>query len=55
MEPLLQYYYDVLDMCKSVNADMPEGEIIDHLLAGLRPSLVKKLVPLKLPTCDELL
>jgi len=55
VEPLLHYYYDVLDMCRSVKVDMPENEIIDHLLAGLRPTLVKKIVPLKLATCGELL
>ena len=54
-EPVLHYYYDMLDMCRSVNVDMPEKEIIDHLLAGLHPTLVKKIVPLKLATCGELL
>ena len=34
---------------------MSEEYIFNHLLSGLRPSLVKKLVPLKLATCDELL
>ena len=55
VEPLLHYYYDVLDLCKSVKQDMPEEDIINHLLSGLRPSLVKKLVPLELATCDDLL
>ena len=55
VEPLLHYYYDTLDMCKNVNMDMSEADIIDHLLAGLRPSLVKKLVPLELATCEDLL
>ena len=55
VEPLLHYYYEVLEMCRNVNVEMPEAQIIDHLLAGLRPSLVKKLVPLELATCEDLL
>ena len=51
---MLHYYYDVLDFCKKIKTYMPE-EIINHLLSGLRPSLVKKLVLLKLATCDDLL
>ena len=55
MEPLIHYYYDVLDLCKSVKQDTPEEDINNHPLSGLRPNLVKKLVPLELATCDDLL
>ena len=54
-EFLLHYYYDIIDLCKSINADMPEREKIYHLLSGLRPSLVKKIGLLQLAACADLL
>ena len=41
-ESALGYYYDVLDLCRQIE----EAAKIDCLLAGLQPSLLKKMLPL---------
>jgi hypothetical protein len=44
-EPVMTYCYDVVHLCSKINADMPEQEKVQHILRGLSPSLMEKVMP----------
>ena len=54
-ESTLEYYYDVLDLCRRVNARMAEAMKLAYLWQGLRPSVLEQLWSLKPTNCDEFL
>ena len=54
-ETTSNYYYDVLDMCRSVDPHMREEIRLQHLFRGLKPSLFEKIYPLRPKTCAEFL
>ncbi|KAK4007257.1 hypothetical protein OUZ56_012418 [Daphnia magna] len=54
-ESTLEYYYDVLDLRRRVDARMAEAMKIAYLWQGLRPSVLEKLWSLKPANCDEFL
>ncbi|KAK4007644.1 hypothetical protein OUZ56_012798 [Daphnia magna] len=54
-ESTLEYYYDVLDLCRRVNARMAEATKLAYLRQGLRPSVLEQLWSLKPTNCDEFL
>ncbi|KAK4024371.1 hypothetical protein OUZ56_009793 [Daphnia magna] len=54
-ESTLEYYYDVLDLCRRVNARMAEATKLAYLWQGLRPSVLEKFWSLKPTSCDEFL
>ncbi|KAK4006385.1 hypothetical protein OUZ56_011538 [Daphnia magna] len=46
-ESTLEYYYDVLDLCRRENARMAEATKQAYLWQGLRPSVLEQLSSLK--------
>ncbi|KAK4003766.1 hypothetical protein OUZ56_005521 [Daphnia magna] len=54
-ESTLEYYYDVLDLCRRVDPHMAEATKLAHLWQGLRPSVLEKLWSLKPTNCNEFL
>ncbi|KAK4004341.1 hypothetical protein OUZ56_006079 [Daphnia magna] len=54
-ESTLEYYYDMLDLSRKVDARMVEATELAYLWQGLRPSVLEKLWSLKLTNCDEFL
>ncbi|KZS19597.1 Uncharacterized protein APZ42_013914 [Daphnia magna] len=54
-ERTIEYYYDVLDLCRRVNPNMGEAVKLGHLWRGLKPSVLEKLWSLKPGTCEEFL
>ncbi|KZR97488.1 Uncharacterized protein APZ42_007612 [Daphnia magna] len=44
-EPVMTYCYDVVYLCSKINADMSEQEKVQHILRGLSPSLMEKVMP----------
>ena len=44
-EPVMTYCYDVVHLCSKINAHMPEQEKVQHILRGLSPSLMEKVMP----------
>jgi len=54
-ESTTSYYYDVIDLCRTVNPTMTEANKLEYLFRGLRPSLLEKIYPLRPLTCSEFL
>ncbi|KAK4013273.1 hypothetical protein OUZ56_025507 [Daphnia magna] len=54
-ESTLEYYYDVLDLCRRVDPHMAEATKLARLWQGLRPSVLEKLWSLKPTNCNEFL
>ncbi|KAK4017290.1 hypothetical protein OUZ56_032237 [Daphnia magna] len=54
-ESTLEYYYDMLDLCRRVDPHMAEATKLAHLWQGLRPSVLEKLWRLKPTNCNEFL
>ncbi|KZR96375.1 Uncharacterized protein APZ42_009316 [Daphnia magna] len=54
-ESTLEYYYDVLDLCRRVDLHMAEAPKLAHLWQGLRPSVLENLGSLKPTNCNEFL
>lgn len=54
-EPVIAYYYDVLNLCRMVNPAMAEKSRLDYLFHGLEPSLSEKVYPMKPRDCKEFL
>jgi hypothetical protein len=54
-EPATEYYYDVLNLCRSVDPNMSEESKVENLFRGLSPILVQRLYPLRLRNCAEFL
>ena len=54
-ESATDYYYDIMDLCRSVDPNMNETTKLGHLFRGLKPSLAKKLWIKRPPTCPEFL
>ena len=54
-EPAIEYFFDVLNLCRLIDEDMEEATIIDHLFRGFRPELIKVIYPSGVQDCDEFL
>ena len=54
-EPLLSYYFDILETCQNIDPAMPEERKVGHLLNGLKPTLAEKIIPYEVTTCKEFL
>ena len=54
-EETSRYYYDVIDLCRSVNPNMSEETKLEYLYRGLKSSLLEKIYPLRPRTCAEFL
>ncbi|KZS03803.1 Uncharacterized protein APZ42_033383 [Daphnia magna] len=52
-ESTIEYFYDILDLCRIVDPNMTEATKLAHLWRGLKPSLLEKLWSLKSNSCDE--
>ncbi|KZS06561.1 Uncharacterized protein APZ42_029944 [Daphnia magna] len=49
----VEYFYDILDLCRTVDPNITEATKLAHLWRGLMPSLLEKLWILKPNFCDE--
>ena len=54
-EPGVEYYYEIIDLCRIVDPLMPEGTKLDYLFRGLKPSLLEKIWVKNPRTCAQLL
>ena len=54
-EPITNYKYDIIDLCRVVDSTMAEETKVDYLFEGLRPSLVQKLYSLQSKTSEAFL
>lgn len=54
-EPVTAYYYDVMDLCRIVDPQMPEAVKLENLFRGINPKLLKKVYPMKPRSCSEFL
>jgi len=54
-ENAVDYYYDVIALCRSVDTNMTEAVKLDYLFRGLKPKLMEKLYTMRPKTCAELL
>lgn len=54
-EPVESYFQDVINLCAKVDPDMAERSKIKHVLRGLAPSLLEKVMVLDNDTLESLL
>lgn len=54
-ETAQSYCYDILSLCAKLNPEMPESEKILHLLRGLKPTLLQRVMMYDPASCKELL
>lgn len=54
-ETAQSYSFDILALCSKLNPEMPESEKILHLLRGLKPTLLQRVMMYDPSTCEELL
>jgi hypothetical protein len=54
-EPIDDYFYDVRALCREVNPEMNDLEIVRQLIKGLRPELVRVVVPSRPETPAQVL
>lgn len=54
-EPVVEYYYEVIDLCRMVDHEMPEAMKLDYLFRGKKLSLVEKIWIKNPRTCAQLL
>lgn len=54
-ESATEYYYDVMDLCRSIDPNMSEVVKLDHLFRGLKKSLLEKTWVKKPQTCASFL
>ena len=50
-EPVIEYYYEVLNLCRIINPTMSEAVKFENLFRGLHPNLLKKVYLMKPRTC----
>ncbi|KAK4006517.1 hypothetical protein OUZ56_011671 [Daphnia magna] len=51
----IEYFYDILDLCRRVEPNLTEATKLAHLWRGLKPSLLEKLWSMKPNSCDKFL
>jgi hypothetical protein len=49
-EPLMTYFWDVIDLCKKVDPNMSETDQVKHATDGLLPKLKEKIIPYQVTT-----
>lgn len=54
-ESMTEYYYDIINLCRAVDPNMPENSKVEALFRGLKPSWLEKLYPLGINTCADFL
>jgi hypothetical protein len=54
-ESALEYYYDIVNLCRLVDPQMSEARKMGHLFDGLRPTLVERIWMTQPKTCEEFL
>ncbi|KAK8767435.1 hypothetical protein V5799_005785 [Amblyomma americanum] len=50
-----QYFYDVMQLCARVDPKMPEEDRLRHLLRGLQPATMEKMIISNPTTCADFL
>ncbi|KAK8762137.1 hypothetical protein V5799_026595 [Amblyomma americanum] len=50
-----QYFYDVMQLCARVDPKMPEEDRLRHLLRGLQPATIEKMIISNPTTCADFL
>lgn len=50
-----QYYYDVVQLCARVNPSMTEDDRLRHLMRGLRPDILEKMIIANPESCTAFL
>ena len=53
-ESATDYYYDIMDLCRSVDPNMNETTKLGHLFRGLKPSLAKKALDQATPNLSRI-
>ncbi len=51
----MEYYYDVVNLCRLVDPQMTEERKLGHFFDGLRPTLVERIWMTQPKTCEEFL
>jgi hypothetical protein len=54
-EPAVEYYYDVVNLCRLIDPQMAEARKLGHLFDGLRPTLIEKIWMTQPKICEEFL
>ena len=55
-EPALEYYYNIMNLCRLVDLEMSSNaRILGHLFDGLRPTLVGRIQMTQHKRCEEFL
>ena len=54
-EPVAQYYYDMLRLCQKMNPRMDDMEKMTHIMRGLKPGMLEKVLVLEPKDCLDLL
>ena len=54
-EPAVEYYYDVMNLCRLVDPQMAEARKLGHLFDRLRPTLVERIWMTQPISCEEFL
>lgn len=52
-EDVTQYYYSMLNLCKRVDENMTDESILRHLVTGLRPALMMKVMMMDNSTLEK--
>ena len=52
-EPAVEYYYDIVNLCRLGDPQMSEARKLGHLFDGLRPTLVERIWMTQPKTCEE--
>ena len=51
----MEYYYDIVNLCRLGDPQMSEARKLGHLFDGLRPTLVERIWMTQPKTCEEFL
>ena len=54
-EPILHYYFAILDMCRMLDANMGDDDKVRHLMRGVEPRLMRDLYPRNVTTSAQFL
>ena len=54
-EPILHYYFAILDMCRMLDPNMADDDKVRHLMRGVAPRLMRDLYPRNVTTSAQFL
>ena len=52
-ESVMEYYYEVVSLCKSLDPNMSDQAKVNYLMGGLKPELTEALYPKRIGTAEE--